>query len=59
MDNFICKIKDVNKDQKIYIHCTTGARAEMAYKELKKRGYNAFFLVAEVECAGDKCTITE
>jgi len=59
MDNFICKIKDVNRGQKIYIHCTTGARAEMAYKELKKRDYNAFFLVGEVECEGDKCTITE
>ncbi len=59
MDNFICKIKDVNKDQKIYIHCTTGARAEMAYKELKKRDYNVFFLVAEVECEGDKCTIID
>lgn len=59
MDNFICKIKDVNRGQKIYIHCTTGARAEMAYKELKKREYNAFFLVAEVDCKGDKCTITD
>ncbi|MFH2123335.1 MAG: rhodanese-like domain-containing protein [Pseudomonadota bacterium] len=59
MDNFICKIKDVSRGQKIYIHCTTGARAEMAYKELKKRGYNVFYLVGEVDCQGDKCTITE
>lgn len=59
MDQFICKIKDIEKAQKIYIHCTTGARAEMAYKELKKRDYNVFFLVAEVECEGNDCTIEE
>lgn len=34
----------------IYIHCSTGARAEMAYKQLQKDGYKAFFLVADVEC---------
>ncbi len=32
----LCYIKDVNPDQIIYIHCSTGTRAEMAYKELKK-----------------------
>ena len=59
MDNFICRIKDVDRGQKIFIHCTTGARAEMAYKELKKRDYNAFFLVAEIECDADGCEIIE
>ncbi len=59
MDQFICNIKDMQKGQKIYIHCTTGARAEMAYKELKKRGYNASYLVAEVECDGNDCSIEE
>ncbi len=59
MDNFICRLKDVDRGQKIYIHCTTGARAEMAYKELKKRDYNAYFLVAEVECEGSDCEIID
>ena len=59
MDQFICKIENLQKGQKLYIHCTTGARAEMAYKELKKRGYNAFYLVAEVECEGNDCEIME
>ncbi len=59
MDQFICNIENLQKGQKIYIHCTTGARAEMAYKELKKRGHNAFFLVAEVECDGNDCDIEE
>jgi rhodanese-related sulfurtransferase len=59
MDQFTSNIKGMEKGQKIYVHCTTGARAEMAYKELKKRGLNAFYLVAEVECDEDGCTIEE
>ncbi|MBU0961918.1 MAG: rhodanese-like domain-containing protein [Proteobacteria bacterium] len=59
MDQFVCKIRDLQKDEKIYIHCTTGARAEMAYKELKKRDFNAFYLVAEVDCKGNDCSIEE
>jgi rhodanese-related sulfurtransferase len=50
---------ELNKDKKIYIHCTTGARAEMAAKELNKSGYKAFFLVGDVECKGTDCTITD
>jgi rhodanese-related sulfurtransferase len=50
---------ELPKDTKIYIHCTTGARAEMAYKELKKSGFNASFLLANVDCKGTNCTITE
>lgn len=50
---------ELPKDKKIYIHCTTGARAEMAAKELNKNGYNAFFLVGDVTCTGNDCTIAE
>ncbi|MBU0946312.1 MAG: rhodanese-like domain-containing protein [Proteobacteria bacterium] len=59
MDQFVCKIKDLQKNEKIYIHCTTGARAEMAYNELKKRDFNAFYLIAEVDCSGNDCSIEE
>jgi rhodanese-related sulfurtransferase len=59
MDNFVCKIKDLDKKKKVYIHCSTGARATMAYKEMNKRGYNVFYLNAEVECEGNKCVIKE
>ncbi len=59
MDDFFTTIKDMSKEQKVYVHCTTGARAEMAYKELKKNGYNAYYLVAEVECDEDGCEIEE
>lgn len=59
MDEFFATIDNMSKDQKVYVHCTTGARAEMAYKELKKNGYDAYYLVAEVECDGDDCDIEE
>jgi rhodanese-related sulfurtransferase len=50
---------ELPKDKKIYIHCTTGARADMAAKELNKNGYNAFYLVGDVTCAGNDCTIAD
>ena len=59
LDELTKRSGELPRDKKIYIHCTTGARAEMAYKELKKNGFNASFLLANVECEGKECTITE
>lgn len=60
MDEFFASLGDITKDQMIYIHCTTGARAEMAFKELSKNGYkNAKFLFAQVSCEEDDCDIEE
>jgi rhodanese-related sulfurtransferase len=59
MDDFFATIQDMSKEQKVYVHCTTGARAEMAYKELNKNGYNAYYLTAELECEGNDCDIEE
>ena len=50
---------ELPKDKKIYAHCSTGARAEMAAKELNKNGYSAFFLVGDVTCKGNDCTVAE
>ena len=47
------------KDKKIYVHCTTGAQADMAAKELSKNGYKAFFLVANVSCEGNDCDVED
>ncbi len=59
IDHFNSSIKGMMKGKKIYIHCTTGARAEMAYKELKKHDFNAYYLVAKVKCEGSDCSIEE
>lgn len=59
LDELAARIGELPKDKKIYIHCSTGARAEMAHKELQKNGFNAFFLVANVECEGSECEIDD
>lgn len=59
LDEIAKRSSELPRDKKIYIHCSTGARAEMAYKELKGGGFAASFLVANVECAGSRCEVTE
>ncbi len=59
LDQVGARLTDIPKDKIIYVHCTTGARADMAAQELKKNGYKAFFLVADVECEEDSCEIVD
>ncbi len=59
LDQVGSRMGELPKDKKIYIHCTTGARADMAAKELNNNGYKAFFLVGAVTCKGNDCTITD
>jgi rhodanese-related sulfurtransferase len=55
LDEIQAKMNQVPKDKKVLIHCTTGARAEMAYQELKAAGFNAYYLVSDIECDEDGC----
>lgn len=50
---------ELPKDKKIYVHCTTGARAGMAAKELNNAGYKAFFLSEDISCKDKSCSVTE
>jgi rhodanese-related sulfurtransferase len=59
LDELSKRLGELPKDKKIFIHCSTGARAEMAQKELQKNGFKSFFLVANVECEGSECEIEE
>ncbi|MCF8055352.1 MAG: rhodanese-like domain-containing protein [Desulfocapsa sp.] len=59
LDQIGSRLADIPKDRKVYVHCTTGARAEMAAEELNKNGYKAFFLVADVKCEGNDCKIDD
>lgn len=59
LDQVGSRLAEIPKDKKIYAHCTTGARADMAAQELKQNGYNALFLVANVECEGKDCEIED
>ncbi|MBC8317373.1 MAG: rhodanese [Desulfobulbaceae bacterium] len=59
LDELQAKMNEIPKDKEVMIHCSTGARAEMAYKELKAAGFNAYYLVADVECDEDGCETAE
>ena len=59
LDQVGARLAEIPKDKKVYIHCTTGARADMAAQELNKNGYKAFYLVADVECEGNDCEVED
>ncbi len=48
-EELLDRLAEVPKDKKIITHCSTGIRAEMAYHQLKEKGYNVQFLNAKVE----------
>jgi len=59
LDELEARMAELPKDKEILVHCTTGARAEMAHGALKKAGLTSRFLVAEVECEDGACTLEE
>ena len=42
------RLGEIPMDKQVYIHCSTGVRAEMAYVALKEKGYKASFLDANI-----------
>lgn len=53
LDEVPKRLAEIPKDKKIFVHCSTGVRAELALKELKKNGYDAKFLlqnISDPEC---------
>ncbi len=59
MDEIAKRAGELPKGKKVYTHCVTGARAEIGAKELKKHGFDVYFLVSDVECKGENCTFSE
>jgi len=57
LDEIIPRMNEIPKDKKVYIHCSTGSRADMAYQELKKHGYNVKFLLLNIDDAECDCEI--
>ena len=45
------RLDEIPKDKEVFIHCSTGIRAEMAYVALKEKGYKAKFLDANIKVA--------
>lgn len=59
LDEIEARMSEIPKDKEVLIHCTTGARAEMAFQALEKAGYKTRFVVADVECEDGKCEMTD
>lgn len=57
LDQIAARMNEIPKDKKIYVHCSTGARADMAFQELKKAGYNVKFLLLNISDAECDCEI--
>lgn len=57
LDEIPTRMNELPKDKKIYVHCSTGARADMAYNELIKHGFNAKFLLLNIKDAECDCEI--
>ena len=57
LDEIPQRLNELPKDKKIYVHCATGARADMAYNELIKHGFDAKFLLLNIEDAACDCEI--
>ncbi|MDR9501850.1 MAG: rhodanese-like domain-containing protein [Desulfurivibrionaceae bacterium] len=59
LDEIQNQLESLPKDKEMLIHCTTGARAEMAATELRNAGFKSRYLVANVECDGADCEVSE
>lgn len=59
LDEIEKRIKELPKDKELLVHCSTGARAEMAKSALDKAGLKSRVLIADVECEQGKCVITD
>ena len=57
LDELTNRMNELPRDKKIYVHCSTGARADMAYKELVNNGFNVKFLLLNISDAECDCEI--
>ena len=53
------RMGELPKDKKIIAHCSTGARAEMAYNQLSEAGYDVQWLNAKVTVKPDGTYLVE
>lgn len=57
LDQIPKRMSDIPKDKRIFVHCSTGARADLAYRELVKNGYDVKFLLLEIADPECDCPI--
>jgi len=57
LDEIPKRMNEIPKDKQIFIHCSTGARADLAYRELIKSGYDVKFLLLNISDPECDCPI--
>lgn len=57
LDEIPKKLSSIPKDKRIFIHCSTGARADLAYQEMLKHGYDVKFLLLDITDPSCDCEI--
>lgn len=57
LDEISKRLAEVPKDKRIFIHCSTGTRAELASRELKKNGFDAKYLLLNISDPECDCPI--
>ena len=57
LDEIPKRLNELPKDKTLYIHCSTGARADMAYQQLVKNGFKVKFLLLNIQDAECDCEI--
>jgi rhodanese-related sulfurtransferase len=50
-EEVIERLDEIPKDKQVFVHCSTGIRAEMAYLTLKENGYQVKYLDANITVA--------
>ena len=57
LDEIPKRMSEIPKDKRIFIHCSTGARADLAYRELIGSGYDVKFLLLNISDPECDCPI--
>lgn len=57
LDEIPKRMDEIPKDKRIFVHCSTGARADLAYRELVKNGYDVKFLLLDISDPECDCPI--
>lgn len=57
LDEITKRMDEIPKGKHIFIHCSTGARADLAYRELVKNGYDVKFLLLDISDPECDCPI--
>jgi rhodanese-related sulfurtransferase len=57
LDEIPKRLNEFPKNKRIFVHCSTGARADLAYRELISHGFEAKFLLLDISDPECDCPI--